>query len=101
MNLEEIDKKMWTDFKNQPLQFVKTTNPDQYREMALLASQTLPNQNIGELLNNAEKIERWLMEPEIKRRVQREEIVKLFAEWGEQKSPEIITPEASDGVSGD
>ena len=67
-----------------PLTTIKNfERSEKNRALALTTAGTLPNQSIGELLQNAEKIERWLNEP-----------IKI-------KSPEIITPEASDGVSGD
>lgn len=72
------------EFKNQPWQFVDNkSKPLSNRELALTAASSLPNQSIGELLQNAEKIERWLNEPILK-----------------QKSPETNS-EAFDGVSGD
>jgi len=72
-----------------------------YHTMALLAAQTLPNQSIGELLGNAEKIEKWLMAPEIGRIEMSRKLMDALNGWGtEQKSPEI-NPEASDGVSDD
>lgn len=67
-----------------PLTTIKNfERAEKNRELALTAASSLPNQSIGELLQNAEKIERWLNEPILK-----------------QKSPETNS-EAFDGVSGD
>lgn len=108
------------EFKNQPWQFVDNkSKPLSHRELALTAASSLPNQSIGELLQNAEKIEWWLNKPEMDSRKMVEEFNEnLYKYWmkttrGEftvhqqtmrpnekQKSPETNS-EAFDGVSGD
>jgi len=102
------EKEIFSKWSKEPGTLVPIKDPNQYREMALLAAQTLPNQSAAELLSSADKIEAWLKQPRIDRLKINNEVAKMAFENSPRhneifklKSPEKINPEASDGVSGD
>lgn len=89
MNIsEKTPQQIMEDFKNGRMYFHKEEPiPTDFHTMALLASQTLPNQSVDDMLQNAEKIEWWLREPQRKQREQMEAFREAFRESIKVKSP--------------
>lgn len=80
---EKTPEQLMDDFKfGKPTFIGRTPQPPDYHSMALLAAQRLPNQSIDELLSNAEKIERWLMAPEVERQERSRKLTEAVREWG-------------------
>lgn len=70
--------KAYQTFKETGWLPVITSTPPDYHLIALEQAGKLQNQTLQELLSNAEKIERWLMEPEIKMQEAKKQINELF-----------------------
>lgn len=90
---EKTPKQLMDDFKlGKPTFIDRKPQPPDYHSMALLAAQTLPNQSIDELLSNAEKIEQWLMAPEVERQEMSRKVTEAVREWGveNKKTPAFV-----------
>lgn len=59
--MEKTPEQLMQEFRQQPTTLVSL--PSDNHALALKAAMTFPNGSSGELLSNAEKIERWLNEP--------------------------------------
>ncbi len=102
MTPEKTPEQLMEELRNGTVWIDRTPKPPNHHQMALLAAQTLPNQSAAELLASADKIEAWLRKPEMDEREMLRKMRDEFYAFGDQqKSPEKINPEASDGVSGD